>query len=163
MTHDYKRHGTTTLFAALDIATGEVIHKCLPRHQHQEFLRFMRTVEKRTDPDLDLHVILDNYATHKHAKLKAWLAKHPRVHFHFVSTSASWLNLVERFLSELTQRQIKRLAVHSVPELVRAITAYIENRNRSPKPFIWTATVKTILDKVRCANATLATLHWSIV
>ena len=159
MTHDYKRHGTTTLFAALDIATGEVIHQCLPRHRHQEFLRFLGTVEKRCDPELDLHFILDNYATHKHARVKAWLDRHPRVHFHFVPTSASWLNLVERFFSELTQRQLKRLAVHSVGQLVHAITAYINDRNRAPKPFVWTATVQDILAKVNRANATLAALH----
>ena len=160
MTHDYKRHGTTTtLFAALDIATGEVIHQCLPRHRHQEFLRFLRTVEKQSDPELELHFILDNYATHKHAKVKAWLDRHPRVHFHFVPTSSSWLNLVERFFSELTQRQLKRLAVHSVGQLVHASTAYIEDRNRAPKPFVWTATVKDILAKVARANTALAALH----
>ena len=112
MTHDYKRHGTTTLFAALNVATGEVIHKCMPRHRHQEFLRFMGEVEKRADLELDLHVILDNYSTRKHAKVEAWREKHPRVKFHFTPTSASWLNLVERFFSELTQRQLKRLAVN---------------------------------------------------
>ena len=159
MTHDYKRHGTTTLFAALHIATGEVIHQCLPRHRHQEFLRFLRTVEKQSDPELELHFILDNYATHKHAKVKAWLDRHPRVHFHFVPTSSSWLNLVERFFSELTQRQLKRLAVHSVGQLVHAITVYIDDRNRAPKPFVWTATVKDILAKVTRANATLAAVH----
>ena len=159
LTHDYKRHGTTTLFAALDIATGEVIHQCLPRHRHQEFLRFLRTVEKQCDPELDLHFILDNYATHKHARVKAWLDRHPRVHSHFVPTSASWLNLVERFFSELTQRQLKRLAVHSVGQLVHAITAYIDDRNRAPKPFVWTATVQNILAKINRANTTLATLH----
>ena len=106
-----------------------------------------------------MHFILDNYATHKHAKVKAWLDRHPRVHFHFVPTSASWLNLVERFFSELTQRQLKRLAVHNVGQLVHAITTYIDDRNRAPKPFVWTATVQDILAKVNRANATLATLH----
>ncbi len=159
MTHDYKRHGTTTLFAALDVATGEVIHQCLPRHRHQEFLRFLRAVEKRANPELELHFILDNYATHKHPRVKAWLQRHPRVHFHFLPTSASWLNLVERLFSELTQRQLKRLAVHSVGQLIDAITTYIDQRNRDPKPFVWTATVKDILSKVRHANATLETLH----
>ena len=159
MTHDYKRHGTTTLFAALDIATGEVIHQCPPRHRHQEFLRFLRAVERQCDPELELHFILDNHATHKHARVRAWLDRHPRVHFHFVPTSASWLNLVERFFSELTQRQLKRLAVHSVGQLVHAITTYIDDRNRAPKPFVWTATVQDILAKVNRANATLAALH----
>ena len=159
MTHDYKRHGTTTLFAALDVATGEVIHECMPRHRHQEFLRFMGEVEKRADPELDLHVILDNYATHKHAKVEAWLEKHPRVKFHFTPTSASWLNLVERFFSELTQRQLKRLAVTSVKQLKDTITAYIDDRNRDPAPFKWTAAVEDILAKVSRANATVATIH----
>ncbi len=159
MTHDYKRHGTTTLFAALAGATGKVVHKCPPRHRHQEFLRFMSEVEKRIDPELDLHVILDNHATHKHAKVEAWLQRHPRAHFHFTPTSASWLNLVERFFSELTQRQLKRLAVNSVKELADTITAYIEDRNRNPAPFTWTATVKDILARVSRANVTLAALH----
>lgn len=159
MTHDYKRHGTTTLFAALDVATGEVIHDCLPRHRHQEFLRFLRKVERLTDPELDLHFILDNYATHKHPRVQAWLERHPRVHFHFVPTSASWLNLVERFFSELTQRQLKRLAVTSVDELVSAIHTYIERRNRDPRPFVWTASVRHILNKVQKGNRTLSTLH----
>jgi len=159
MTHDYKRHGTTTLFAALDVATGEVIHDCLPRHRHQEFLRFLRKVEHLTDPDLDLHFILDNYATHKHPRVQAWLGRHPRVHFHFTPTSASWLNLVERFFSELTQRQLKRLAVTSVDELVAAIHSYIEHRNRDPRPFVWTASVRHILNKVQKGNRTLSTPH----
>jgi transposase len=159
MTHDYKRHGTTTLFAALDVASGEVIHECMPRHRHQEFLRFLKKVEKSTDRKLDLHFILDNYATHKHPKVKAWLQKNPRVHFHFVPTSSSWLNLVERLFSELTERQIRRLAVNSVAELEAAIRSYLDQRNRSPKPYVWTASVETIIDKVARGNSTLATLH----
>lgn len=159
MTHDYKRHGTTTLFAALDVASGEILHECLPRHRHQEFLRFMRRVERETDPALDLHFILDNYATHKHPKVQAWLDRHPRVHFHFLPTSASWLNLVERFFRDLSQRQLKRLAVNSVAELVDAITAYIETRNRDPRPFAWTASVQHILTKVRKGNRTLESVH----
>jgi transposase len=159
MTHDYKRHGTTTLFAALDVATGEVIHDCLPRHRHQEFLRFLRKVDKETDPTLDLHFILDNYATHKHPRVRSWVERHPRVHFHFIPTSASWLNLVERFFSELTQRQLKRLAVSSVDELVSTIERYIEHRNRDPRPFVWTASVRDILSKVQKGNRTLSTLH----
>ncbi|WP_420634345.1 IS630 family transposase [Candidatus Palauibacter sp.] len=159
MTHDYKRHGTTTLFAALDVATGDVIHECMPRHRHQEFLRFMSEVEKQVDPALDLHVILDNYATHKHAKVASWLERHPRVRFHFIPTSASWLNLVERFFSELTQRQLKRLAVNSVKELTDAITAYIDDRNRAPAPYKWTAAVEDILAKVSRANTTLAAIQ----
>ncbi len=159
MTFDYKRYGTTTLFAALDIATGEVIHDCLPRHRHQEFLRFIRKVERQTDPQLDLHFILDNYATHKHPKVQAWLERHPRVHFHFLPTSSSWLNLVERFFRELSQRQLKRLAVSSVRELIDAITGYIDHRNRDPRPFVWTASVSDILAKVQKGNRTLEALH----
>jgi transposase len=159
MTFDYKRHGTTTLFAALDVATGEVLHDCMPRHRHQEFLRFMKRVEKSVERGLKIHVILDNYATHKHPKVRAWLEKHPRVQFHFIPTSSSWLNLVERFFSELTTRQLKRLAVSSVPELVEAITGYVEQRNETPKPFAWTASVDSILTKVSKANQTLASQH----
>lgn len=159
MTHDYKRHGTTTLFAALNVATGEIVGDCQRRHRHQEFLRFMRSVVKQVDRKLEIHVILDNYATHKHAKVKAWLAKNKRVHFHFIPTSSSWLNLIERFFAELSQRQLKRLAVTSVDELIAAITAYIKRRNTEPKPFTWTASVKHILEKVAKANETLAALH----
>jgi transposase len=159
MTHDYKRHGTTTLFAALDVASGEVIHECMPRHRHQEFLRFLKKVEKATDRTMDLHFILDNYATHKHPKVKAWLQKHPRVHFHFVPTSSSWLNLVERLFSELTERQIRRLAVNSVAELEAAIRSYLDQRNREPKPYVWTASVETIIEKVARGNRTLDTVH----
>ena len=138
MTHDYKRHGTTTLFAALDVATGEVVHECLPRHRHQEFLRFLRKIERSVASELDIHVILDNYATHKHPAVRAWLDKHPRVHFHFIPTSSSWLNLVERFFSELTTRQLKRLAATSVDQLIEAINHYIDRRNDNPTPFVWT-------------------------
>ncbi len=159
MTHDYKRHGTTILFAALDVATGKLIHRCLPRHRHQEFLRFIREVERACDLELELHFILDNYATHKHPKVKAWLERHPRVHFHFLPTSTSWLNLVERFFSELTQRQLKRLAVNNVAELEQVIDRYIDARNRDPKPFTWTAAAETILEKVRRGNRTFEALH----
>jgi transposase len=159
MTHDYKRHGTTTLFAALDVATGKVIHGCMPRHRHQEFLSFLQRVERETDPTLDLHLILDNYATHKHPRVKAWLEKHPRVHFHFTPTSASWLNLVERLFSELTERQIRRLAVQSVSQLEDAIRNYLDLRNHEPRPFTWTASVEAIIEKVSRGNSTLSTLH----
>ena len=159
MTHDYKRHGTTTLFAALDIATGEILHDCMSRHRHQEFLRFIRKIERSVPAELDIHVILDNYATHKHPAVQAWLEKHPRVQFHFTPTSAWWLNLVERFFSELTTRQLKRLAVTSVAQLIEAITRYIDRRNEHPKPFVWTASPKSILAKVRKAKETLATQH----
>jgi transposase len=158
-THDYKRYGTTTLFAALEVATGRIQHECLPRHRRQEFLHFMRRVERQVPKGLGIHVILDNYATHKTPEVEAWLRRHPRVHFHFTPTSASWLNLVERFFSELTSRQLKRLAVTSVADLHAAIDAYIARRNADPKPFIWTASAKHILAKVNKANETLASLH----
>jgi transposase len=159
MTHDYERHGTTTLFAALNVATGRIEHACLPRHRRDEFLRFMTRVERRVPKGLSVHVILDNYATHKTPEVEAWLRQHPRVHFHFTPTSASWLNLVERFFSELTTRQLRRLAVTSVRELEQAIREYIAHRNADPTPFTWTASVRSILAKVKKANETLASLH----
>ena len=159
MTHDYERHGTTTLFAALDVATGHIEHACLPRHRRDEFLRFMTRVERRVPKGLGVHVILDNYATHKTPEVEAWLRQHPRVHFHFTPTSASWLNLVERFFSELTTRQLRRLSVTSVRELEQAIRQYIARRNADPTPFTWTASVRSILAKVKKANDTLASLH----
>jgi len=159
MTHDYKRNGTTTLFAALNTLDGKVIGQCLPRHRHQEFLRFLRTIDRNTPKGVDLHLILDNYATHNHSVVKAWLAKHPRFFFHFVPTSSSWLNLVERWLSQITQKRIRRGTFPSVPDLVAAITDYIEATNASPKPFVWTATVETILTKVKQANEALDALH----
>ena len=159
MTHDYERHGTTTLFAALNVATGHVQHECFPRHRCQEFLTFMTDVDRSVERGLGIHVILDNYGTHKTAEVATWLRRHPRVHFHYKPTSASWLNLVERLFSELTTRQLKRLAVTSVAALHTAIDTYIERRNRDPKPFTWTASVRTILAKVRKAKGTLASLH----
>lgn len=159
MTHDYKRHGTTTLFAALDVATGELIHDCMPRHRHQEFLKFIKTVEHNVEPGLEIHVVLDNYATHKHERVRRWLKKHPRVHFHFVPTGASWLNLVERFFSELTERQLRRLAVTSVPQLEDAIDAYIHHRNTDPTPFVWTKSAKEIIRKIERGLRTLEALH----
>jgi len=159
MTHDYKRHGTTTLFAALNVLTGEVVGECYKRHRHDEFLAFLKTIERKTPSELSLHLIVDNYATHKHPKVKAWLARHPRVQLHFTPTSSSWLNLVERFFAEITGKRIRRGAYTSVAELEAAILAYLEDRNRDPKPFIWTASVQTILDKVHRANQALETLH----
>src|SRR6266540_3548915 len=159
MTHDYKRHGTTTLFAALDVATGELLKDCMPKHRHQEFLKFMRQIEHSVPKDLSIHVVLDNYSPHKHPTVNRWLELHPRVEFHFTPTSASWLNLVERFFSELTERKLRRLAVSSVDELVDSITQYIDRRNENPKPFVWTATVRQIMQKINKANETLATLH----
>jgi transposase len=155
MTHDYKRYGTTTLFAALDVATGSVLHKCMPRHRHQEFLRFLRKIEKSVPAGLDIHVILDNYGTHKHWKVVRWLERHPRVRFHFVPTSASWLNLVELLFNELQRRQLKRLAVNHVEELIEVITSYLDRRNEHPVPFVWTASADKILRKVRRAQKAL--------
>ena len=159
MTHDYKRHGTTTLFAALNVATGHVIHACMPRHRHQEFLRFIKTVERSVDPDLEIHVILDNYATHKHEKVRNWLARNPRVHFHFVPTGASWANIVERLFGELDERQLKRLAVNSVSQLIHAINTYLDHRNEDPTPFVWTKSAQEILTKIDRGLKTLEALH----
>src|SRR5437899_3053347 len=140
MTHDYKRHGTTTLFAALDIATGKVIGECLPRHRAKEFLKFLSRIDKETLPHLDLHLILDNYATHKTPAVRRWLKRHPRFKLHFTPTSSSWPNLVERLFAEITRQRIRRGVFHSVPELEAAIIEWINHRNAHPKPFIWTAT-----------------------
>ncbi|MGH8995936.1 MAG: IS630 family transposase [Acidimicrobiales bacterium] len=158
MTHDYKRHGTTTLFAALNVLTGAVIGQCLPRHRHQELLRFLRRVEKETPTGLEIHMILDNYATHKHPNVKAWLAKHPRFHLHFVPTSSSWLNLVERWFREITDKAIRRGVFGSVPDLIAAIEAYLSANNADPKPFVWTATAEQILAKVRRGRVVLEQL-----
>src|SRR6266581_4359183 len=136
MTHDYKRNGTTTLFAALDVATGQVIGQCMKRHRHQEWLRFLRTIDRRTPKALDLHLIADNYAIHKHPAVKAWLAKHPRFHMHFTPTSASWLNQVERFFGLITGDRIRRSVFTSVPQLEAAIHHYLEHHNANPKPFL---------------------------
>jgi transposase len=159
MTHDYKRHGTTTLFAALDVATGKVISRCLKRHRHQEFLRFLREIDRATPKRLDLHLIVDNYATHKHAKVKAWLAKHPRFHLHFTPTSASWLNLVERFFGLITEDAIRRGVFRSVADLEAAIEAYLEHHNADPKPFVWTAKAAHILERVARGRRALESLH----
>ena len=148
MTHDYKRNGTTTLFAALEVATGKVIGTCVPKHRHDEFLDFLKTVEKQVPAGLEIHLIIDNYATHKHANVKAWLGKHPRFHLHFTPTSSSWLNLVERWFRDLTERALRRGVFHSVPELIEKIEEYIQINNENPKPFIWTATADSILEKV---------------
>jgi transposase len=159
MTHDYKRHGTTTLFAALNIATGETIHECMPRHRHQEFLRFLRKVERSVEPGLEIHVILDNYATHKHEAVRRWLKRVKRVHLHFVPTGASWLNMVERLFSELTEKQLKRLAVTSVAELEAVVERYLDHRNTQPRPFVWTKSAKEIIAKIQRGLQTLASVH----
>lgn len=158
-THDYRRHGTTTLFTALNVLDGQVIGQCLPRHRHQEFLRFLRHVEAQTPPDLALHLIVDNYGTHKHATVRRWLARHPQVHLHFTPTGATWLNLVERWLRELTTKRIRRGTFRSVPALIQAITDYIAEHNRHPKPFVWTAPASEILRKINHCKEPLGTPH----
>lgn len=155
MTHDYKRHGTTTLFAALDVLTGNVIGKCFERHRHQEFLRFLRTIDTNVPRKLQIHMIVDNYGTHTKPEVKAWLAKHPRFHLHFTPTSSSWLNLVERWFRELTDKMIRRGVFHSVDDLITAIEQYLRVHNNDPKPFVWTATAESILAKVRRGRVTL--------
>ena len=155
MTHDYKRNGTTTLFAALSMLDGKVISACMNRHRHQEWIKFLKLIDQQTPAELDLHLIVDNYATHKHPKVLSWLKRHPRFHMHFTPTSSSWLNLVERWFREITDKRIRRGVFRSVPELIGAIDAYIEEHNRDPKPFIWTAKADEILAKVRRARAVL--------
>lgn len=148
MTHDYKRHGTTTLFAALEVATGTVIGQCLPRHRHAEFLTFLKTIDANVPAELHVHLILDNYATHKHANVKTWLAKHPRFHLHFTPTSSSWLNLVERWFRDLTDKALRRGVFRSVPDLIDAIETYLACHNDNPRPLVWTASAESILEKV---------------
>jgi transposase len=155
MTHDYKRNGTTTLFAALNVLMGTVISACMPRHRHQEYLKFLKQIDRETPAGLDLHLIVDNYATHKHPAVQRWLARHPRFHIHFTPTSSSWLNLVERWFREITSKRIRRGSFTSVPKLIAAIQAYIDEHNQNPKTFVWTAGADAILAKVRRAKAVL--------
>lgn len=159
MTHDYKRNGTTTLFAALNTLEGTVIGTCFPRHRNIEFRKFLHQIDASIPLDLDIHMVLDNYGTHKHPKVQAWLAKHPRFHLHFTPTSSSWLNLVERWFRELSDKRIRRGSFPSVPDLIAAITEFIEANNDSPKPFVWTASVEKILAKIRRCKAILETVH----
>ncbi len=155
MTHDYKRNGTTTLFAALDVLTGSVIGQCLPRHRHVEFVKFLRTIDREVPTGLTVHLILDNYAAHNHPNVKTWLAKHPRFELHFTPTSSSWLNMVEIFFGRLSDKAIRRGIFHSVPDLVDAIETYLAAHNQNPEPFQWTATTDQILEKVRRGRVTL--------
>ena len=148
MTHDYKRNGTTTLFAALSVLDGAVIGRNMQRHRHQEFIRFLGAIERQVPAGKVIHVILDNYAAHKHPKARAWLARHPRWVFHFTPTSASWLNAVEGFFSVLTRRRRKRGTFHSIVDLQAAIKRYIDEHNNDPKPFVWTKSADTILAKL---------------
>jgi transposase len=145
MTHDYKRHGTTTLFAALSVLDGTVIRRCMQRHRHLEFIRFLNAVESQIAADKPIPVVLDNYATHKHPKVVAWLARHPRGTFHFTPTSGSWLNAVENFFSKITRQRIRRGVFHSIVDLQTAINASLVEHNQNPKPFVWTKSAKTIL------------------
>jgi transposase len=155
MTHDYKRNGTATLFAALNAVEGQVISMCDDRHRHQEWLKFLRGIDYVLPADKQVHLIADNYATHKHPKVQRWLARHPRFHMHFTPTGCSWLNMVERFFRDLTENQLRRGVFHSVEELIAAIDQYIDRHNESPKPFIWTAKAADILEKVKRARAVL--------
>jgi transposase len=155
MTHDYKRNGTATLFAALNTLDGTVIGMCQERHRHQEWLKFLRVIDDLTPAGKQLHLIADNYATHKHAKVQRWLQRHPRFHVHFTPTSASWLNMVERFFRDLTQNRLRRGVFRDVEELIMAVEGYIDRHNESPKPFIWTAKANDILEKVKRARKSL--------
>ena len=164
MTHDYKRNGTTTLFAALNVLDGQVIGQCQQHHTHAEWLKFLKKIDRETPKNKTLHLIADNYATHKHPVVQDWLAKHPRFHMHFTPTSASWLNMVERFFRDITTERLRRGVFTSVPELIGAIDEYIAHHNTKPKPFIWTKSARDILQKVIRANSRLsskqnATLH----
>src|SRR2546427_1257764 len=158
-THDYKRNGTTTLFAALSMLDGKVIGDCMPRHRHQEFLRFLKKIDAEVAAGLDLHLIVDNYGTHKHPRVKAWLRRHPRFHLHFIPTSSSWLNLVERWFRELTDKRIRRGVFQNVPALIAAIHDYLSNHNQHPQVFVWSAPVERILAKIAKCNEALESLH----
>ncbi|MCX6335555.1 MAG: IS630 family transposase [Bacteroidia bacterium] len=159
MTHDYKRNGTTTLFAALSILDGKVIGDCMPRHRHQEFIRFLKKIDSETPVGLDLHLIIDNYGTHKHPRVKSWLKRHPRFHLHFIPTASSWLNLVERWFREITDKRIRRGTFQNVPALIAAIKNYIDAHNQNPHVFVWTAPVERILTKISKCKEALDALH----
>jgi len=159
MTHDYKRHGTTTLFAALDILEGKVIGRCMQRHRHQEFIRFLNAVERQVPVNKAVHVVLDNYATHKHPKVRGWLARHPRVTFHFTPTSCSWANAVEGWFAKLTRQRLKRGVFSSIVELQTAINRFIAEANDKPKPFVWTKSADVILAAVQLGRQALEAIH----
>jgi putative transposase len=156
VTHDYVRHGTTTLFAALDIASGRVLVRCTPRHRHQEFLRFLNEIDANVPKKLDVHLVIDNYSTHKHQKVRRWLAARPRFHVHFTPTYGSWLNQVEIWFNIITQRAIRRGTFQSVKDLIRKIELIVSQYNRKSKPFIWTATSDSILQKIEPLCQTIA-------
>jgi len=167
MTHDYKRHGTTTLFAALDVLEGRVIGQCMARHRHQEFIRFLNKINRETPTGRELHLIVDNYATHKHPKrlprakagVQAWLGRHKRFHFHFTPASASWLNAVEGFFAKLTRQRLKRGVFKGIVDLQAAINRYLAETNDNPKPFTWTADPDATIDKVRRGKQALESIH----
>ena len=159
MTHYYKRNGTTTLFAALSMLDGKVIGDCMPRHRHQEFIRFLKIVDSKTPAGVDLRLIVDNYSTHKHPRVKSWLRRHPRFHLHFIPTSSSWLNLVERWFREITDKRIRRGTFQSVPALTNAIKNYIDNHNQNPQVFVWTDSVEKIMSKITNCKEALDALH----
>ena len=155
MTHDYKRNGTTTLFAAIELMEGRLIGTCMPRHRHQEWIKFLNLIDEQTPAKMDLHLIVDNYNTHKHPKVQRWLKRHPRFHIHFIPTSSSWLNLIERWFREITDKRIRRGVFKSVDSLIQAIMDYIAEHNENPKSFTWIAKAEDILAKVRRARAVL--------
>ena len=155
MTHDYTRHGTTTLFAALELAEGRLIGTCMPKHRHQEWIRFLKLIDRETPSTVDLHLIVDNYCTHKHPKVQSWLKRHRRFHVHFIPTSSSWMNLIERWFRDLTDKRIRRGAFKSIPHLIQAIMDYIAGHNDNPHSFVWTAKANDILAKVARAKAVL--------
>ena len=159
MTHDYKRHGTTTLFAALNVLDGRVIGECMPKHRHQEFLRFLRRLDREFPGGTPLHMVVDNYGTHNQPQVKAWLEKHPRFALHFTPTSSSWLNLVERWFAKLTEKQVRRGNFESVPQLIATINEYLEVSNADPKPLVWHASAQAILDKVSRCKVIYETVH----
>ena len=158
-THDYKRNGTTTLFASLSMLDGKVIGDCMPRHRHQEFIRFLKKIDGGTPAELDLHLIVDNYGTHKHPRVKSWLRRHPRFHLHFIPTSSSWLNLVERWFREITDKRIRRGTFRNVPTLIAAIKDYLDTHNQNPQVFVWSAPVERILAKIAKCKEALDSLH----
>ena len=159
MTHDYRRNGTTTLFAALNLLDGTVVAECMKRHRHQEFLRFLKRLDREVPQEFDLHLVLDNYQTHKHPAVRRWLQQKKRFHFHFIPTSSSWLNLVERWLAKLTTKAIRRGAFPSVAALEKAIHDYVLHSNLNPQPFVWTATPQNILNKIDRCKRMLETVH----
>jgi len=159
LTHDYKRHGTTTLFAALSLLDGRVIGDCMPRHRHQEFIRFLKQIDAATPPTLDLHLIVDNYGTHKHPRVQTWLRRHPRFHLHFTPTSSSWLNLIERWFRDLTTKRLRRGSFASVADLIAAIREYLDHHNQNPRVFVWSASVEQTLTKIAKCKEALDALH----